>query len=273
VTPGFFDVLDLPLRAGRTLGSGDDAGGARVALVNESFARRFSPDQDVMGRQLRLASADSASWFTVVGVVADADLGAGERVRNDRVYVPLAQVDTREVMIVARASGDGAALAPDLRRAVAGVDAAIPLWSVRTLADAHAYMVRIPRALASMAVAGGTAGLLVAMVGLYGLLAFRVRRRRRELGIRLALGADGATLVRSVLALAARQLLPAVAVGLLLAWLASPVLAAFLLGLDPRAGDTYAAVALIFVGMGMLAALVPALRAGAVDPARVLRGE
>lgn len=273
VTPGYFDVLDLPLRAGRGLARSDDVGGAKVALVNESFARRFSSEEDVLGRQLRLAGADSAAWFTVVGVVADADLGAGERVRNDRVYVPLAQAGGAEVLILIRGNGDGAALAPALRRAVAAVDAAMPLWSVRTLADAHAYMVRIPRALAGMAVAGGSAGLLVAMVGLYGLLAFRVRQRRRELGVRLALGADGATLVRSVLKVAAWQLLPAVAVGLFLAWLASPVLAAFLLGLDPRSASTYGAVAAVFVGMGMLAALVPALRAGAVDPARVLRGE
>jgi putative ABC transport system permease protein len=273
VTPEFFDAFDLPLRAGRALTSSDDGGAPRVAVVNETFVRRFSPEQDVLGRQVRLARVDSTSWFTVVGVVTDADMGAGERARNERVYVPLSQVETREVWIVARGSGDGALLTPELRRAVAAVDPAIPLWGVRTVADAHAYMMRIPRALASMAVAGGSAGLLVAMVGLYGLLSFRVRQRRRELGVRLALGADGATLVRSVLGLAARQLLPAVAVGLLLAWLASPVLAAFLLGLDPRAADTYATVALVFVGMGMLAALVPALRAGAVDPARVLRGE
>ena len=273
VTRGYFDVLGLPLRAGRGIAPGDDAAGARVAVVNESFARRFSPDDGVLGRQVRITSADSAAWFTVVGVVADADLGAGERVRNDRVYVPLAQIEAGEVMALIRGSGDAASLAPEVRRAVASVDAAIPLWSVRTLADAHAYMVRIPRVIAGLAVVGGSAGLLVAMIGLYGLLAFRVRQRRRELGVRLALGADGATLARSVLSLAARQLLPAVVVGLLLAWLVSPILGAFLLGLDPRSADTYAAVAMTFLGTGMLAALVPALRAGAVDPARVLRGE
>jgi ABC-type antimicrobial peptide transport system permease subunit len=273
VTRGYFDVLGLPLRAGRGIAPGDDAVGARVAVVNESFARRFSPDDGVLGRQVRITSADSAAWFTVVGVVADADLGAGERVRNDRVYVPLAQIEAGEVMALIRGSGDAVSLAPEVRRAVASVDAAIPLWSVRTLADAHAYMVRIPRVMAGLAVVGGSAGLLVAMIGLYGLLAFRVRQRRRELGVRLALGADGATLARSVLSLAARQLLPAVVVGLLLAWLVSPILGAFLLGFDPRSADTYAAVAMTFLGTGMLAALVPALRAGAVDPARVLRGE
>ena len=272
VTPGYFDVVGLPLRAGRGIGPGDDAAGARVAVVSESFVRRFSPEEAVLGRRLRLA-ADSAAWFTVVGVVADADLGLGEEARYDMVFVPLAQVHAAEVLALVRGVGDGARLAPELRRAVAGVDPAIALWGVRTLADAHAYMVRVPRALAGMAVAGGSAGLLVAMVGLYGLLAFRVRQRRRELGIRLALGADGAMLARSVLALAVRQLLPAVAVGLALAWTVSPILSAVLLGLDPRSGSTYLTVAGVFVGTGMLASLVPALRAARVDPARVLRGD
>jgi ABC-type antimicrobial peptide transport system permease subunit len=124
-----------------------------------------------------------------------------------------------------------------------------------------------------MALVGGAAGLLVAAVGLYGLLAFRVRQRKREFGVRLALGADSSRLVRDVLGLALRQLVPAVAVGLVGAWIASPVLQAMLLGANPRGLPTYAAVGVGFVLAGMAAALVPALRAGAVDPARVLRGE
>jgi ABC-type antimicrobial peptide transport system permease subunit len=172
-----------------------------------------------------------------------------------------------------RADGDASTLAPALREAVAEVDPTLPVWSVRTLADAHAYMVRVPRALASMALAGGSAGLLVAVVGLYGLLAFRVRQRRREMGVRMALGADAARLVRDVLQLALRQLLPAVAIGLALAWIAAPVLQVMLMGQNPRGIGTYAGVGAGFLLAGMVAALVPALRAGRVDPALVLRSE
>ncbi len=273
VTPGFLDVVGTALRAGRAFASGDDATAERVALVSESFVRRYSPDAPVLGRAVRIAGADSTAWFTVVGVMADVPMGRGEWFRADRVYVPLAQVEAGPDMALVRAAGEAAPLAPALRRVVADVDPTIPLWSIRSLADAHAWILRVPRALGTMALAGGSAGLLVAVVGLYGLLAFRVRQRRREMGVRLALGADAARLVRDVLGLAFRQLLPAVAAGLAVAWVASPILRAMLLGQDPHAVGTYVAVGVGFLGMGMAAALVPALRAGAVDPARVLRGE
>ncbi|GMV03853.1 MAG: hypothetical protein AMXMBFR53_01350 [Gemmatimonadota bacterium] len=273
VTPGYFGALGLEIRAGRGIEGTDGPGAGPVAVVSESFARAFSPDAPALGRRIRLAQADSATWWTVVGVVADAPLGGGRLMRDDRVYVPLRQLPAREVMILVRARGDVTGLAPEVRRAAASVSPEMAVWDVRTLSDAHAYLIRVPRALASMALAGGAAGLLVAAVGLYGLLAFRVRQRRRELGIRLALGADGTRLAREVLTLAGSQIAPAVAVGLVLAWVASPVLGAFLLGLDPRAPGVYLGVAVAFVTTGMVAALVPAARAAAVDPARVLRGE
>jgi predicted permease len=273
VTPGFFAVLDLPSRLGRSLTPSDAGSSTPVAVVNESFARRFAPDRDVLGLRVRLLRADSTRWITVVGVVADADLGGGERSRLDRVYVPLSQAPSQSLMLLARGGGDGGALTSAVRGAVAGVDPDIAMWRVRTLSDAHAYMTRVPRAMSSMALGGGIAGLLVAAVGLYGLLAFRVRQRKQELGVRLALGADGLRLAREVLGMALRQLLPAVAVGLTLAWLAAPVLSALLLGLDPRSPGVYAGVAIGFLATGFGAAAIPALRAARVDPARALRRE
>jgi predicted permease len=273
VTPGFFSVLDLPSRLGRSLTPSDAGSSTPVAVVNESFARRFTPDRDVLGLRVRLAGVDSTRWITVVGVVADADLGGGERSRLDRVYVPLSQASSESLMLLARGGGDVGALTSEVRGAIAGVDPDIAIWRARTLADAYAYMSRVPRAMSSMALGGGTAGLLVAAVGLYGLLAFRVRQRKQELGVRLALGADGVRLAREVLETAFRQMLPAVAVGLALAWLAAPVLSALLLGLDPRSPGVYAAVAIGFLATGFGAAAIPALRAARVDPARALRRE
>jgi ABC-type antimicrobial peptide transport system permease subunit len=179
-------------------------------------------------------------------------------------------------MLLVRARGGGGeatALAGALRTAVSRVEPSLALWDVRSLADAYAYVIRVPRTMGTMALAGGLAGLLVAGVGLYGLLAFRVRQRRRELGVRMALGADGGRVVRSVLGVALRQLLPAVVVGLTLAWIASSSLQARLPGSDLWSPSTYAAVALAFLSVGLLAAAVPAVRAAHVDPARTLRGE
>lgn len=273
VTPGFFGALDLELRAGRFLEAADGAGGAPVAVVSEDFVRRHASGTPMLGRRVRLVSSDTTVWLTVVGVVEDAPVGAGAQAREDRVYVSLGRTPVDQAMVIVRGRGDVASLAADLRRAVAGVSPEAPVWGVRTLADGHAYMTRVPRVLAGTAVAGGIAGLLVAAAGLYGLLAFRVRQRRREMGVRLAVGADGRRLALEVMATALRQLAPAVVVGLALAWLASPVLSAFLLGTPPRSAAVYVGVATAFLGVGLASALLPALRAASVDPARVLRGE
>jgi hypothetical protein len=273
VSPGFFDVLGLGLQRGRTLQSGDVRETPKVAVVSESWVHRYSPSESAVGKRFRVAQADSTAWITVVGVVADADLGGGRLAREDRVYLPLDQVDTDRLMLLIRAPGQPTALAGALRRAVARVDPSLAVWDVRTLADAYAYLIRVPRSLGTIAMCAGLAGLLVAAAGLYGLLAFAVRQRRRELGVRLALGADGARLFKDTLGVALKQLLPAVAIGLAMAWVTAPVLRALLLGGDPRSLSTYGTVAAAFLSAGLLAAVVPAIRAARVDPARTLRGE
>ncbi len=274
-TPGYFEVVGIELRAGRLLEPNDAEGAAPVAIVNESFVRRFSPDSDVIGRALRVgARPDSAQWHTVVGVVGDASRGGTVRARHDRVYLPIQQSEARSGMLLLRVRDDATSLAPGLRQAVAAVDPAISVWDIRTLADGIAFVIRIPRVMGAMAVAGGIAGLMVAAVGLYGLLAFRVRQRRQDLGVRLALGANGRRLARDTVEDALRQLLPAVALGLLLAWFAAPyALGAILSGIDPRSPSTFIGVAAVFLTIGLIAAVVPALRAAATDPADVLRGE
>jgi putative ABC transport system permease protein len=274
VTPGYSTVIDSELRAGRLLTSQDVHGSAPVALVNESFVRRFSPDRDVVGRSVRIGSRpDSTVWRTVVGVVSDSRVGSGELVRHDRVYLPLAQVPSPSGIILLRGADDPTVLVSGLRRAVAAVDPDIAISGVRTLAEGYTYILRVPRAMGALALGGGLAGLLVASVGLYGLLAFRVRQRRRELGVRLALGADGRRLAYETLSVALHQLVPAIAVGLLLAWLAGPLLSIIALGVDPRSPSTLAAVGIAFLTVGLVAAAIPTLRAAATDPAAALRAE
>jgi predicted permease len=273
VDPGFFELFDLEVRAGRALAAADSEGDP-VAVVNEAFVARFWPGGSPLGRTLRMPTATGDAWFRVVGVVETAELGDGPRMREDRVYVPLEALDSGVVRLLVRAAdGDAEALSVGLRAAVAAVAPDLPLVEVRTLASGHAFMTRAQGTFSTLAVAGGASGLLVAVVGLYGLLAFRVRHRRRELGVRKALGADGPTLVREVLGSASRQLLPAVAVGLALAWISAPLLGVILLGGDPRSPAVFVGVAATFLAAGLGAALVPALRAGRVEPATVLRGE
>lgn len=269
----YFDLFELGLLAGRSFSAADDIEGERVAVVNAAFGARHWPTGSPLGRQVRV-SGFGDEWARVVGVVEDADLGDGPQLREDRVYLPLAQLESETLMVIARASnGDGEDLAGPLRTALATGAPDLPVADVRTLASAHAFMTRAQGTFSMLAVGGGSAGLLVAVVGLYALLAFRVRQRRRELGVRKALGADRPTLVRGVLLVALRQLAPATVVGLGVAWLIAPLLSAILMGGDPRSPFVFAATAVAFVGSGLAAALVPALRAGRVEPATVLRSE
>ncbi len=274
VTPGFFDVVDAEVRAGRFLGPQDAAESAPVAVVNESFVARFSPDRDVLGRSIRIDAADdSALWHTIVGVISDVRMGSGERIRHDRAYLPLAQSTPNSAIVLLRGSRDVTSLAPGLRSSVAAVDPETALSGIRTLADGHAFMTRVPRAMGALAFGGGVAGLLVAAAGLYGLLTFRVRQRRRELGVRLALGADGRRLARETVVFALQQLVPAVAIGLTLAWIAGPLLSVLVLGMNPRSPATLTAVGITFLAVGLMAAAIPTARAAATDPADALRAE
>ena len=238
--------------------------------MDENFVARFLTDGPVLGATIDLPQL--GGLHRVVGVVSEIDLGGGPAARNERVYVPLARTEGAGVTFLVRGAIDGD-LTRAVRREVAAWNAQVPIQWVRTLDDPWDFMTRAQSNLSLLAVGGGIGGLLVAAVGLYALLAFRVRRARRELGVRLALGADGTRLARSVLRDAMGQLLPAVGVGLALAWLAAPALGAVLLGGDPRSPGVFGAVALAFLGTRAVAALIPALRARAVEPAEVLRGE
>lgn len=273
VDPAFFTLFDLDVLQGRALQPADDEGDEAVAVVNQAFVDRFWPTGSPLGRRLQLLTPDS-TWYRVVGVVETAELGDREGLREDRVYLPLSRLAVAAVRVLSRAAdGDGVAHAVRLRQTLATAVPDRPIDDVRTLASGHAFMTRAQGTFSTLATAGGSAGLLVAAVGLYAMLAVRVRRRRRELGVRKALGADAPTLVSEVLRIALRQLVPAVAVGLTLAWIASPLLGAILLGGDPRSPRVFGAVCVVFLGAGLAASLVPALRAGRVEPATVLRAE
>jgi predicted permease len=272
VTPAFFAALDLDVVRGRLLRSSDAQGAAPVAVVTRSLAARLAPGADPLGMAVRVPVLDSIRFYQVVGVVEDPGLGAGRLASEEGVYLPLAQVPAASGLLVVRGEVTPL-LARDARRAATGAIPGLVLGEVQTLENRHRFMTRAQSTLSLLAVTGGLAGLLVAGAGLYALLAFRVRRSRREMGIRLALGADGRRLARDVVTTALGQLVPALVVGLALAWLAAPLLGILLLGGDPRSPLAYTVVAAVYLATGILAALVPALRAAGLNPGRVLSEE
>lgn len=265
---GFLDVYGLELVAGERI-TGMEA--SPVALVTLSFARRFL-DGGAVGRRVRLAGVHGEEeWAEVVGVVDD--WYREDASRPDRVILPLHQADPRRVFISLATDGRAETLLPGLRQAVRTVDPELPLEAPGTLADRLAWLTRIPRLFSSFGALGGVVALLVAAIGLYGVMAFHVRSRLPEIGVRMAMGADRRRVAREVLGESIRRVLPGLLVGLVLGGAVGPVVRASVVGTRSVSPALLAAVLLTILATGVVAALAPALRAARVEPLDVLRGE
>lgn len=271
-TPDYFRTAGIPLRSGRAFDSGDRAGARPVAVVNEELARRLWPGESALGRRFRYGGPEEETeWITVVGVVGNALYGPIVRRPLAYFYVPYAQRPARQFSLLLRAQGDPLPLAPLLRARAREIDPDQPLENVQTVDSMYHEWTRGPRVVA--AVMGGFGGFAVvlAALGLYGLVAYAVRQRAREIGIRRALGAG----TRDVLELVTRQAITLAGAGLVLGAAAAVVLLRFasgvfsgLGGIDPL---VVVMVAMLLALVALLASITPAFAAVRVEPLSVLR--
>lgn len=271
--PGLPDTYGVGLLRGRGFTAADDLDAPPVALVTASFDRRHLEGQGP-GARLRVEPPGEAPYpAEVVGVVEDwypADAGG----RAEQVLLPLAQVDPARLYLSVRTAGPADAVVGDLREVVARVDRELALEMPRTLESLMAWLLRMPRVMAAFGALGGVVGVLVAGVGLYGLVAYQVRARIADLGVRMALGADSSRIAGEVVRTGLGRLLPGLAVGLLLGGAAVTVLRTLVEGATRWPSSLL--LAGVVAGMlltGLLASLVPAVRASRLEPARVLRRE
>jgi putative ABC transport system permease protein len=274
VTPGYFEAMGIPLRAGRLLDEHDRAGSPRAVVVSEAFARAVFPGGDPIGQRLRFGNPEG-DWYTVVGVVGDVRQTALGLTTSNAVYVTPTQwhwVD-RRMSLVVRGRGAPATLAPGVRAAIWSVDKDQPVVRVATMRELVEASVTDRRFALVVFEAFGVAALVLAAIGLYGILSVSVTERTREIGVRSALGASS----RDILALVLRQGLRltgvGVVLGLALAWAASRSLAALLFELTPLDPATYGGVVVLLLGVAGLACWGPAWRAVRLDPATTLRVE
>ena len=283
VTPGFFSTLGIPLRLGRDVAPSDTRDALFVAVVSESFAKRHWPGQNPLGRRLQFGlGPNGQSPFgerTVIGVVGDIKVRGLERTSEPQLYLSHQQVSDGWLAfytpkdLVVRAAGDPRTLVPALRQIVAKADPEQPLSDVRTLADIVAADTA-PRSVQARVLAAFAAiAVLLAGIGIHGLLAFAVSSRAQEIGVRIALGAQA----RDVLTLVLRQGLvlaaSGVALGVALAYLAGRSLEALLAGVSPRDATAFLAAGSVSLVMVLLGSLLPALRAVRVDPLSAIRAE
>ena len=265
----YFTVLGIPLVEGRLIGAGDSKGTPRVAVINETMARKYWPSQSAVGHTF----TSERKTVTVIGVVRDAKYATLNEIAAPFAYFAFTQDWRSDPALLVRSSGDPATLAKAVMQVVHDMDAALPPLKVMTLPDAMSFSLIPQRVAALVAGAMGMVGLLLATVGLYGIVAYSVGQRAREIGIRMTLGAQRGDVQRGVVRDGMKLAGIGVLGGLLLAVGASQLLDAYLYGVSPLDAPTYAATSLLFVAVTLLANYLPARRASMADPMRVLRGE
>jgi putative ABC transport system permease protein len=274
VAPGYFRLFGARMLAGRDFGPQDTAASLPVAIVNRSFAARAWPGLDPLGRRVRLGTKSETPWRTVVGVVPDLRMdGMADDDPQDGVYLPLAQEAPSFVSVAVRTRGNPLALAALVRKEVTALDPDLPIFFVRSMDEVLAQQTFFPNLFSVLFGIFGACALVLAAVGIYGVMAFVVERRTQEIGIRMALGSGQSGVLRLILAQGLRQLGLGLAAGLLLASAVSRLLAKVLFQVKPGDPPTFALVALVLTAVAMAACLIPARRAARVDPLVAIRNE
>ncbi|MGE3526532.1 MAG: FtsX-like permease family protein, partial [Gemmatimonadales bacterium] len=275
VTPGYFETLGLELVAGRTFEAGDGAGAAPVAVINRTMAGALWPGGSPLGRRIRLGGPGSGlPWVTVVGVVSNENgkPRAGQRPRSD-VYLPLAQNPGRPVQFLVRGSRNHDQLAPLLRASVLAVAPDEPVERIQTAEAAIAQRFWPWRAMATMLTAFAVFAVVLAMIGIYGVVAYAVSQRRQEIGVRMALGERRERIVGLIVADGARMVGAGIIVGLIISLMVTRVMRSLLFGSNPVDPAVIAGVALLLAIAATVASWLPALKATRVDPMATLRTE
>jgi putative ABC transport system permease protein len=272
ISDDYFAALHLPLREGRLFDPRDASTAAPVAIISESMARRFWPGVQAVGHRLRLSDSPSPdSWVTIVGVVADIRHEVYDRSFRSILYIPLAQAPPSSMDFALRTSADPILLARSVRSAVAELDFSQPVTLLHTMAEKINAQASALQFTARLMALFGLIAILLSAAGIYGLLSHSVVERRREIGIRIALGAHPRQVLLMVLRQGASLVAVGGAIGLLVGLLLARVLSSLLYGVQAWDPTIYFAVPLLLALVTLVATLVPAIRAATLDPVVTLR--
>jgi putative ABC transport system permease protein len=276
VTPEYFPVLGMPLLRGRLFTDSDTDKTPPVVMINEAFARKYWPNADPIGKHLKLpVSGDrfSFSWNTVIGVVGDARTESLAEAAIPQLYLSLYQRRVKDLAILLRGRLDAAAIPEQVREQVQSVNPELPVFGAQTLDEAVSDSLSQRRFSMEMVSLFALTALLLAGIGIYGVISYLVNERTHEIGIRLALGAQRPNILRMVLGQGLRLALAGAGVGLVGALIVSQFIAGLLYGVRATDPLTFLAVALLFIAVALLACYIPAQRAIRVAPLIALRYE
>ncbi len=282
VSPGYFAAMGIAVRRGRGFTLDDRAGAPRAMVVNETLARALFPGQDPIGKRVACCEGErnDPRWKTIVGVVGDVRSQGPDQAVPTEFFLPMAQSPDqawtwigRTMNLVARGRGDPLALTPALREAVRRMDPGLPLYRIGTMESLLSGSLVPARFRTALLGALAGIGLLLAMVGIYGVVAFLVTRRRSEIGVRMALGASPRDVLRLVVGQGLRPVLVGIVLGGIAAFITTRFLASWLHGVTPTDPATFAGVALALVVVAVVASLIPARRATRVQAVEAMRAD
>ena len=270
VTPGYFSALHIPLREGRLLEARDFHDPSRVLVINEAFVRRYFPAEDAVGKRIRLGRSD---WFTIVGVVGDTKQAGLAAPVEPELFVPLEDLIEDNINLVLRTRDEPMAVVPAVRAVMSDLDRNLPLFEIESMDTLLARQVASQRFNATLLTAFAMFALLLAVLGIYGVMAYAVGQRTREIGVRMALGAAPSNILSMLVANGLALTAAGIAVGLAASLVLTRFLHSLLYGIQPTDVATYVGVTAVLAGVVFVACWLPARRAMRVDPMVVLRYE
>jgi predicted permease len=265
-SPRYFTAMQIRLVAGRVFDDRDGAGAPRVAVVDEQAAAKYWPGRSPVGDRVNIDDDTNKTWRVIVGIVATVHHDALDVEPRGTLYLPLAQRPTASAFAVVHADGDALALLPPIRAAVAAIDPALPIYDVRPLDDRLAASLGRRRAATWLVGLFAALALVLVAVGVYGVMSYDVSQRAREIGIRLALGADRSAVMRMVVGGGVRIASGGIAAGAFLALAAARLIAALLFGVSAADPSTYVGLAAFLLATAAAAAYLPARRAARINP-------
>ena len=275
VSPDYFRAMRIPIAAGRNFAITDEIKAPRVAMVNQTLARHFWPGEDAVGKRFKFPPGQGPPeqpWITVIGVVSDVKTAGLDAPTPDEVYSTYTQgVGLATAVVIRAQEGAAAAMAPILRAKIAELDPELPIFEVVTLDDVLGQAMAERRFTAMLLALFAAVALALAALGIYGVMAYAVSQRRKEIAVRMALGANERDVLRMVIGQGLRLVALAVVVGAIALFAGTRLIASLLFGVSPTDGATFGLIGAGLVTVALLASWIPARRAARTSPMTALR--
>jgi putative ABC transport system permease protein len=273
ITPDYFRTMGMRLRRGREFTEHDQLGAAEVIVINETMAASFWPGEDPIGKRIQIYDMDPMPWREIVGVVNDTKQDGLDAPTRPEIYVPFSQRERAAMTLIAHTAGGPEQLADAMRAVVQAVDPEQPVYRVSTMERFFSAEVAGPRATMFLMGTLSVAAMILAAVGIYGVMAYAVTQQSHEIGIRMALGATERYVLRLVVGQGMTLTLIGEVIGLAGAFALTRLMTSLLFGVSATDPTTFTIIALLLTGVALLACYIPALRATKVDPLLALRSE